>query len=64
MKVMQGLIDLVIAIINNLGYIGLDRLEDIAELHNISLAELKKAIPKELSCKFVKHHVDPPSIFG
>ncbi|MCE7697312.1 MAG: hypothetical protein K8E24_000015 [Methanobacterium paludis] len=63
-KSVEEIADLVVAIINNLGYIGLDRLEDIADLHKISLAELKKAIPKELSCKFVKHHVDPPSIFG
>ena len=63
-KSVEEIAELVIAIINNLGYIGLDRLEDIAELHHLSVAELKQAIPKELSCKFVKHHVDPPSIFG
>lgn len=60
-KSLEEVTELVIGIINNLGYIGLDRLEDIAELHNVSLAELKKSIPPELQEKFVKYHLEPPS---
>ncbi|MCE7697336.1 MAG: hypothetical protein K8E24_000160 [Methanobacterium paludis] len=56
--------DLVVAIINNLDYIGLDRLEDIAELHHVSLAELKQKIPQEMHSKFVKHHLEPGSILA
>lgn len=48
-----------INIIENLGYIGLDKMETIAELHDISLVELKKLIPVELHEKFVKYHTDP-----
>ncbi|WP_048187951.1 hypothetical protein [Methanobacterium paludis] len=53
-----------VAIINNLDCIGLDHWRIFADLYKFSLAKLKKAIPKELNCKFVKHHADPPSIFG
>lgn len=60
-KSLEEVTELVIGIINNLGYIGLDRLEDIAELHNVSLAELKKSIPPELQEKFVKYHLEPPN---
>ncbi|MCE7698579.1 MAG: hypothetical protein K8E24_006995 [Methanobacterium paludis] len=62
-KSVEEIADLVIAIINNLGYIGLDHLEDIVELHKISLAA-QKGYFYELSCKFVRHHVDLPSIWG
>jgi hypothetical protein len=55
-KSVEEIADLVVAIINNLYWPNL--LEDIAELHKVSLAEVKKAIPNELSCKFMKHPIN------
>ena len=45
-------------IIENLGYIGLDRLKIIAELNGVGFADLKNSIPEEFHHKFVKYHLD------
>ena len=38
------------------GVIGLDKLEDIANLNGVSIAELKAAIPADLTDKIVRFH--------
>jgi len=58
-KTIEEVAEICINIIENLGYIGLDKMGTIAELHDVSLAELKKAIPMEYHEKFVKYHTDP-----
>ncbi|MEN6552825.1 MAG: hypothetical protein ABFC34_08055 [Methanobacterium sp.] len=58
-KTIEDIAKTCINIIENLGYIGLDKMETIADLHDVSLAELKKTIPTEYHEKFVKYHTDP-----
>jgi hypothetical protein len=47
----------VLKIIDNDGSIGLDRIEEIATVQDISFSELKSAIPDSMGDKILKHHL-------
>jgi hypothetical protein len=53
---MDKAVETVVRIMTVKGVIGLDKLEDIASMQEVSVSDLKQAIPEELHDKFVKFH--------
>lgn len=53
---LDAAVETVIRIMEATGVIGLDKLEDIANIKKVSVGELKKAIPDKLQDKFVTFH--------
>lgn len=60
-NIMESAIDTIRRIIDSEGIIGLDKIESIASLKDISFAELKMCLPGELQDKIVKYH---PQVIG
>lgn len=53
----QSCVDTVLKIIKNEGSIGLDKLQELADFRDVSVAQVKAMLPEKAKKSIVKHHL-------